>query len=372
VLSGTFLLRALQSQGVAAQFHVGANGVTRYGLSHADIKNAVIPLPPPDEQTAIVRFLDHANGKIERAIRAKRKLIALLNEQKQAIIHRAVTRGLDPTVKLKASGIPWLGDVPEHWGIIRSKRLFAARKELALPDDVQLSATQAYGVIPQAEFEQRIGRRVVKITMHLEKRKHVEKDDFVISMRSFQGGLERAWASGAIRSSYVVLKGAQGVDVGYFQYLFKSVAYIGALQGTADFIRDGQDLNYGNFCQVDLPDLPLAEQKAIAEFIRSELAGTEFAIARTEREIALIREYRTTLTAEVEPTSEADLVDVRLLPGEAVNSGVIRDHICVPFLAWGHKERKRLTFSVCYVILITWKRTDRFLMRCAGRLPKAE
>ena len=162
-----------------------------------------IAVPPPAEQAAIVRFLDWANGRLERAIRAKRKVIALLNEQKQAIIHRAVTRGLDPSVPLKPSGIPWLGDIPQHWEVVRSRRLFSPRKVLALPDDVQLSATQAYGVIPQADFEEKVGRRVVKISMHLEKRRHVDKDDFVISMRSFQGGLERAWAPGAIRSSYV-------------------------------------------------------------------------------------------------------------------------------------------------------------------------
>ncbi len=74
-------------------------------------------LPPSEEQAAIVRFLDHANRKIDGFIRNKRKLIGLLNEQKQAIIHGAVTRGLNPDAKLKPSGIPWLGDIPEHWGI---------------------------------------------------------------------------------------------------------------------------------------------------------------------------------------------------------------------------------------------------------------
>src|SRR5712691_11891558 len=117
---------------------------------------------------------------------------------------------LRPYPAYKEPGMPWLGQVPEHWGLARSKRLFSARKDLALPEDVQLSATQAYGVIPQSDFEEKVGRRVVKISMHLEKRRHVEKNDFVISMRSFQGGIERAWASGAIRSSYVVLKPASG------------------------------------------------------------------------------------------------------------------------------------------------------------------
>ncbi len=99
---------------------------------------------------------------------------------------------LGPYPEYKESGVPWLGQVPGHWGLARSKRLFSERKGLALPEDVQLSATQAYGVIPQADFEEKVGRRVVKISMHMEKRRHVEKNDFVISMRSFQGGIERA------------------------------------------------------------------------------------------------------------------------------------------------------------------------------------
>lgn len=81
------------------------------------------PIPSPEEQEAIVRFLDHAHGRIDRAIRAKRKVIALLNEQKQAIIHKAVTRGLNPDVPLKPSGIPWLGDIPAHWEVKRIKYL---------------------------------------------------------------------------------------------------------------------------------------------------------------------------------------------------------------------------------------------------------
>src|SRR5690606_27301384 len=95
----------------------------RNRLYWEDFKQMPSPYPPPEEQAAIVRFLDHADWRIRRYIRAKRQLIALLNEQKQAIIHRAVTRGLDPHVQLKPSGVEWLGDVPEHWEIRRLKFL---------------------------------------------------------------------------------------------------------------------------------------------------------------------------------------------------------------------------------------------------------
>src|SRR5690606_7657120 len=86
-----------------------------------------VPLPPLPEQSAIVRFLDHADRRIRRYIRAKQKLIKLLEEQKQAIIHRAVTRGLDPNVRLKPSGVEWLGDVPEHWDVKRLRYLIEGK-----------------------------------------------------------------------------------------------------------------------------------------------------------------------------------------------------------------------------------------------------
>jgi type I restriction enzyme, S subunit len=101
----------------------------------------------------------------------------------------------------KDSGVSWLGKVPAHGQTVRSKRLFTARRELARPDHVQLSATQAYGVIVQSLYEERTGYRVVKISMQLDNRRHVEQDDFIISMRSFQGGLERAWSTGALHRS---------------------------------------------------------------------------------------------------------------------------------------------------------------------------
>jgi len=102
------------------------------GLDREDAYQQVAALPPPAEQGAIGRFLDWANGRLERAIRAKRKVIALLNEQKQAIIHRAVTRGLDPSVPLKPSGIPWLGEIPQHWRVWRNMSLFAHRVEAGI------------------------------------------------------------------------------------------------------------------------------------------------------------------------------------------------------------------------------------------------
>lgn len=274
-------------------------GFTVIHIYNSQLKRLTLPLPPPPEQAAIATFLDYADRRIRQYIRSKQKLIKLLEEHKKAIIQHAVTSGIDPSVRLKPSGVKWLGDIPEHWSIWRSKRLFSPSKELARPDDIQLSATQAYGVIPQDEYERRIGRKVTKIFRHLDKRRHVEIGDFVISMRSFQGGLERAWAQGCIRSSYIVLKPSEQVDIDFFSYVFKSHSYIGALQSTANFIRDGQDLNFDNFCAVDLALPPIEEQRAIAQALNTIISSTLESTERARNEIAFLRELRTRLIADV-------------------------------------------------------------------------
>ena len=188
--------------------------------------------------------------------------------------------------------IPWLRALPDHWRVVSSKRLFSARGELARPNDEQLAATQAFGVISQKAYERRVGRRVTQITQNLEKRRHVERDDFVISMRSFEGGLERAWESGCIRSSYVVLKPSKAVYPGFFQYLFKSHDYIQALRATSNFIRDGQDLNMSNFTLVDIPLPPQDEQVLIARYLEwMDLQVRQFLRAK-KKLIALLNEQK--------------------------------------------------------------------------------
>ncbi|ENC9558489.1 restriction endonuclease subunit S [Aeromonas hydrophila] len=262
-----------------------------------EVKNNAILFPPATQQAIIANFLDKKTAVIDEAISIKERQIVLLNEHKQILIQQAITQGLDPTVPMKDSGVAWIGKIPAHWVVRRSKFVFCQRKERARSDDIQLSATQAYGVIPQEQYEEMIGRKVVKISFHLEKRKHVEIDDFVISMRSFQGGLERAWASGCIRSSYVVLRpvNKNEVDAGFFSYMLKLPTYINALQMTASFIRDGQDLNFDNFAQVDLFIPPIEEQKAIFYAIQSKVDEINKSIALFTDQITKYQEYKTTL-----------------------------------------------------------------------------
>ncbi|MDF4792474.1 restriction endonuclease subunit S [Vibrio parahaemolyticus] len=252
-------------------------------------------VPLLGQQTLIANFLDKKTTQINDAITIKEQQINLLKERKQIIIQQAVTQGLDPNVLMKDSGVDWIGKIPAHWEVRRSKFVFTQRKERAWKDDVQLSATQAYGVIPQDQYEELTGKRVVKIQLHLDKRKHVEKDDFVISMRSFQGGLERAWSQGCIRSSYVVLRALDEIDPSFYGYLLKLPSYIAALQQTASFIRDGQDLNFDNFSKVDLFIPPIEEQKEIANYVSAFMKFSDEGIELLLAQIEKLKEYKTSL-----------------------------------------------------------------------------
>ena len=118
-MTGRFLLRALQAQGVKEQFWLAANGVTRFGLGQQGMKDALLPVPPISIQNTIVSFLDEKTAQIDELIAKKEQLIELLEEKRAALINRAVTKGLNPDVPMKDSGVPWIGEIPQHWDVSR-------------------------------------------------------------------------------------------------------------------------------------------------------------------------------------------------------------------------------------------------------------
>ena len=128
--------------------------------------------------------------------------------------------------------------------------------------------------------------------------KHVEPNDFVISLRSFQGGLEICNEPGCVTWHYIVLKNQNDVIYGYYKYLFKCSQYITALQRTCTFIRDGQDLRYSNFVQVPLPVPPLEDQAVIADYLDTKTAEIDALIADKEKQVELLKEYRKSLISE--------------------------------------------------------------------------
>ena len=252
--------------------------------------------PNPEEQAAIVRFLDHANRKIDGFIRAKRKLIKLLNEQKRAIIHRAVTRGLDPDVPMKPSGLDWLGEIPAHWEVLRAKyvfREFDARSTTG--NETHLSMSQKLGLVPSD---------MVQSTLRSDSYvggKLCQPGDLVLNrLKAHLGVFAVAKQGGVISPDYSVFRMRREVDPDYFESVLKSPACRRELRVRAKGIVEGfWRLYTDDFYDIRLPVPPLDEQEAIMRSIHESTDELVSAISRTEREISLMQEYRTRLTADV-------------------------------------------------------------------------
>lgn len=302
VLSGhavEFVLERIKSPDLVGQFALESKGIgSGFNRLYTDRFGPIrISLPPPDEQAAIVRFLDWASVQLERAIRAKRKVIALLNEQKQAIIHRAVTRGLDPSVPLKPSGIPWLGDIPARWGqqaLWTLSNLRTERNPGYLP---LLSVFLDRGVIRYEEG----GGQVHAPSLDLSNYQVVRSGDFVLNnQQAWRGSVGVSRHDGIISPAYIVLALSKCLEPNFANYLMRSRAmvdqFIVASKGVGDIQRQ---ISWPFLRMVQLPLPPAREQRAIAEHLEAATAGLMHSISRLEREIDLLREYRTRLVADV-------------------------------------------------------------------------
>ncbi len=276
-----------------------STGVSYPAINASAMVNIKNVLPPNDIQKCIADYLDRKTEAVDTAISDKEKLIRLLEEQRTSVICSAVTKGIDSTAEMKDSGVEWLGEIPAHWQVVPAKALFSQSKQTRQDNDIQLTASQKYGIISQEDYMERQNYKIVLADKGLENWKHVEPNDFIISLRSFQGGLEISYIPGCITWHYIVLKPKAGVEPEYFKWLFKSPRYIQALQRTANFIRDGQDLRFSNFVQVPLPLIPMEEQKEIAEYLNRETARIDSIIANVTEQIEKLKEYRQSVISEV-------------------------------------------------------------------------
>lgn len=273
---------------------------TQQNIGMRTLEKLMICFPSITQQKLIADYLDSKCSKIDVIIEKQQAIIEKLKEYKLSIINEAVTQGINPDVNMKQSGYKWIGSIPEHWNMVYAKQLFSQRKDRAFEDDEQLTASQKYGIISQKEFMDIEGRQVMQVLKGEEILKHVEKGDFVISMRSFQGGLEYSEVSGKISSAYVMLiPNRDKVCDRYYKWLFKSKKYISALQGTSNLIRDGQALRFSNFVQVYLPSLDLDEQKKIADYLDDVCPKIDNEIEKREKLLEKVLEYKKSLIYEV-------------------------------------------------------------------------
>ncbi|MGI4791510.1 MAG: hypothetical protein ACRYFS_22000 [Janthinobacterium lividum] len=295
------------------QVTVASKGVNYPAITSVELGSIkIVATTDYAEQAAIVSYLDRKTADIERFISKKKQLITTLNEQKTAIINRAVTKGLNPNVPMKASGVEWLGEVPAHWEITRVKYLFREinRRSAEGEGGRHLSMSQKFGLVDQAKVGDGLAA-----TDNQDGFKKCEVNDLVLNkLKSHLGVFAVANQDGLVSPDYAVYQLKADGEIHYFERLFKTKAYI------AEFTKAANGIVIG-FMRLYTPDFfnipclcpPPLEQKAIMQFINAEVEKVDSIIARIVREIELINEYRTTLISD----AVTGKIDVRQAEGMA-------------------------------------------------------
>ena len=272
------------------------NGFKIMSNEMARIKFAI---PNIVEQQQIADYLDTQCSEIDATAEDIQKEISLLEDYKKSVITEAVTKGLNPDAEMKDSGVKWIGEIPVNWQAVNPRWLFAQRKDRAKKGMEQYTASQKYGVISQKDYMNRIGGSIVTVQKDFDILKMVCEGDFVIHMRSFQGGLEYSEHTGSISSAYVMLIPQKNTgECRYFKWLFKSASYINALQSTSNLIRDGQAMRYSNFIQIIIPYPPLDEQQQIADYLDTKCSEIDAIIADKKRQRGILADYKKSLIYE--------------------------------------------------------------------------
>ena len=294
VITGAYLLRALQAPMVASQFHVEANGVTRYGLTQNAIKSVHIPVPPLPEQRAIAAYLDRKGAIARRYAHVARHIIDTLRELRQVEIHDAVTRGLNEDIPLKPSGVEWLGDVPEHWDVRRLK--YSAKTIMGQsPSGYDCDETPIGPPFLQgcAEFQERHPKPVLYCRAP---KKISPTGAILLSVRAPVGRLNIADQEYAIgRGLCAIIPDHINLDTTFAYYHLQAVT-TGLRLASTGSIFDAVRLRDVRNQPIITP--PLSEQRAIAEYLDAKTAAIDAAIAHYERMAELVAEYWTVLVAD--------------------------------------------------------------------------
>lgn len=258
-----------------------------------------VSLPPRSEQDAIVRFLAHADHRITRSLRAKQKLLRLLDEQKQVVVHQAVTRGLKAGEHLVASGVEGFGDMPAHWTVARAKFLFqAVDVRSGTGDEELLTVSAKRGVVPRSS-----GSVTMFMAESYAGHKLCWPEDLVInSLWAWARGLGFSTRHGIVSTAYGVyrLRSDHRALWRYLDYALRSPAYQWQFNVRSKGIwKSRLQLTDGAFLDMPIAFPSVPEAEAIVRHIEQATADVSRALKRADREIVLLLEYRTRVIAEL-------------------------------------------------------------------------
>lgn len=259
------------------------------------LKNINIPIPPLNEQKLIANYLDQKISKIDLLINKINQKIKLLKEQRLNLINKFTLSGLNYNSETKETGIEWIGLIPKHWSIIRSKYIFKNKSLKDFPNEPLLSVTQIQGVVMRSESSLRVWNPENDISGY----KLIEPGNFVISLRSFEGGLELSQIRGLVSPAYTVLERTRTIHEKYFWWLMKSKKFIVEINKHVSGIREGKNIGWDDFSNIYLTFPPIKEQIEISDFLVLKTTKIDKMIKNYHIKINLLNEYKNSIVSEV-------------------------------------------------------------------------
>lgn len=274
--------------------NVLSTGTTFKAISTDTLSFLKIFLPEEHTQTKIADFLDKETGLIDEMIEKKSRFIELLKEKRQALVTHAVTKGINPDVKMKDSGVEWLGEVPTDWNVKRTKYLFHLVTEQA-PVDNQYELLSIYtdiGVKPRIELEQR-GNKASTTDGYWK----VKVGDLIVNkLLAWMGAIGMSAYEGVTSPAYDILRPYAGVESEYYHYLFRTIKVQRELKRWSRGLMDMRlRLYFDEFGKIYFPYPPTEQQKEIVQYIHIESDKIDSLISKTEESINLLKEKRSAL-----------------------------------------------------------------------------
>ncbi len=256
--------------------------------------NFEFSLPEIHEQQKIINFIDHETAKIDTLIAKQQQLIALLKEKRQAVISHAVTKGLNPNAPMRESGIEWLGEVPEHWHVLKVKRFFSLECYPA-PNDNDLELLSLYtdiGVRPRKELEQK-----GNIASTTDGYWIVKKGDLIVNkLLAWMGAIGYSDYDGVTSPAYDILRKCRPLNVKFYHYLFRSnKAQIEFKRWSRGIMEMRLRLYFDELGNISMPFPSEVEQNDIVCKIETLERQYEELIERTSNQVSLLQERRTAL-----------------------------------------------------------------------------
>ena len=291
-----YLTMAIRSDSFTNQVDIRSTGMSYPAINSTELGRLKIAIPSLPEQTAIANFLDRKTAQIDQAISIKEKQIELLKERRQILIHNAVTRGLDPAVRMKDSGVELLGQIPEHWQMKKLKYLLAERVERSeTGNETLFMVSQTHGLVIRADFHDK-----AEVAQSSVGSKKVYFGDLVFNkLKAHLGVFFKSTIQevGIVSPDYAVYYPIGGMDdLKFLELLFRQPAYINQFICKATGIVEGLIRLYtGDLFSLKVPLPEADEQKAILEYVQNINQKIATAISLKQKEIEKLKEYKSTL-----------------------------------------------------------------------------